>query len=61
MSKPTTKASLESAAMGLSHLRNLIRGMSDDEIDSLVDNKEAIGLDGLVHSLLEYAEEQDDG
>ncbi len=61
MNDPTTKASLESALMGLLQLRHLIHGRSDDEIDNLVDNKEAIGLDGMRHSLLEYAEGQDDG
>lgn len=61
MDKATTKASLESAALGLGMLRKLIHGMSDDEIDDIIDNDEAIGLDGAVHSLLEYAEEQKNG
>jgi len=61
MSKPTPKASLESAAMGLSHLRTLIHGMSDGAIDDIIDIDEAIRLDKAVHSLLEYAEEQKDG
>ena len=61
MSKPTAKASLESAAMGLSQLRHLIREMSDYKIGDLITTDEAIGLDKMVHELLEYAEEQKDG
>jgi len=55
----TTKASLASATLGLANLRTLLKGVNDDKVDALVDQKEAERLDECIWRLLDYAQAQE--
>lgn len=61
MSKPTSKACINSAALGLAQLLTLTTRMTDEQVDEVMDNDEAIRLDVSVHSLLDYAEREEHG
>ncbi|MHC4300924.1 MAG: hypothetical protein ACYS7Y_26925 [Planctomycetota bacterium] len=55
---PTSKASLLSASTGLATLLGMVIPMTDEQVDEIMDNDEAIRLDKSIHSLLDYAEAQ---
>jgi hypothetical protein len=62
MSEPTTKACLESAALGCAQLLRLARDYDETgDLDDIIDHDEAVKLDTAVWSLMDYAEEQRDG
>jgi hypothetical protein len=61
--KPTTKACLESAALGAAQLIRMVREWEEGggKVDDIVNHDEAVALDTNIWDLMDSAEEQRDG
>lgn len=57
MTNVKTRDSLDSAKTGIIRLLVLIRGLTDEEIDDLMDADEVAGLDKAIWDLVDYAED----
>ncbi|MHC4296486.1 MAG: hypothetical protein ACYS7Y_04235 [Planctomycetota bacterium] len=54
---PTTKGSLDSASLGLTQIRTLLRGMSTEEVHEALPSERAREIDSLIWEIVEEVEE----